>query len=173
MIVNTQTIILIMRSTFSILSLSFCALLMVSCEYFETTTHTPQQIKKASAWSDADQVPSFEGCQDLESSEQFDCFKNTLRTSLEEGLYAEPLVSNQEIDREIILTLLVDTDGAIRLTDTEGASGVFDAVVDLENILTNAVAQLPLALPATKTNVGVKVKTSIKVPIRIIATPQT
>lgn len=162
-----------MRSSFSFLSIAICALTMVSCEYFETTTHTPQQIKQASSWSDNDQAPSFEGCGDLESDDQFNCFKDTLRTSLEEGLYAEPLVSNQEIDREIILTLLIDTDGAIRLTDTEGASTIFDAVNDLENILTNAVAQLPLALPATKTNVGVKVKTSIKVPIRIIATPQT
>lgn len=162
-----------MKSTFTFLAISLCALLTVSCEYFETNTHTPQQIKQASAWSDKDQVPTFEACQDLQSDEQFNCFKETLRSSLEEGLYAEPLVSNQEIDKEIILTLLIDIDGSIRLTDTEGASNVFDAVNDLENILTNTVAQLPLALPATKTNVGVKVKTSIKVPIRIIATPQT
>ena len=81
-------------------------------------------------------------------------------------------IINQEIDREIILNLLIDVDGAIQLTDTEGASTVFEAVEELETLLINAVAQLPLALPATKTNVGVKVKTSIKVPIRIIATPQ-
>lgn len=149
-----------------------CAVLIVSCEYFETNTHTPQQIKQASSWSEKDQVPSFESCQDLDTKDQFNCFKNTIRTSLEESLYAEALISTQEIDREIVLNLLIDTDGAIRITDTEGASNVFEAVEDLENILTNAVAQLPLALPATKTNVGVKVKTSIKVPIRIIATPQ-
>lgn len=158
-----------MRSAFLFI---FVATLTISCEYFDTTTHTPKQIKQASSWSEKDQAPTFESCQDLTAEDQFDCFKNTIRTSLEESLYAEALVANQEIDREIILNLLIDVDGAIQLTDTEGASTVFEAVEELETLLINAVAQLPLALPATKTNVGVKVKTSIKVPIRIIATPQ-
>ncbi|MGB1971993.1 MAG: hypothetical protein ACPHSE_05805, partial [Flavobacteriaceae bacterium] len=54
--------------TFSLLTL---LTLFVSCDYFSTSTHTPQQIKKASQWSEKDQAPYFEECQGLAQAEQF------------------------------------------------------------------------------------------------------
>ena len=50
--------------------LSIC-LIFLNCEYFSTTTHTPKQIKKASEWSDKDQLPAFEDCQNEAEENRF------------------------------------------------------------------------------------------------------
>ena len=42
---------------------------------------------------------------------------------------------------------------------------------EFEQILTQAVANLPLALPATKTNVGVYVDSQFTMPVHISAQP--
>ena len=73
-------------------------LLIVGCENFSTKTYTPQQIKKASQWSDKDQMPTFEICSSLEIKEQFDCFKDEIANSIYNTLSYEELISNQEID---------------------------------------------------------------------------
>ena len=150
----------------------FLSSLFVGCEYFSTSTYTPQQIKKASQWSDEDQTPGFESCQDEAEEDRFSCFKNTISSTVNNALYAQELVSNQTIDQEIVLEIQIDKEGVISLLSIENASTVLDAIPSLSVLLEEAIESLPTALPATKTNVGVKVDSQLKLPIRVIANPQ-
>ena len=151
-----------------ILHLSF---LIAGCENFSTQTYTAQQIKKASEWSDKDQMPTFETCSSLEIKEQFDCFKDEIANSIYNSLSYEDLISNQEIDEEIILNIVIDEEGNIALENVENDSVVYDAIPTLSEIINTTISSLPKALPATKTNVGIYVKSKIKLPIRITASP--
>lgn len=154
---------------FYLLLLSF---LFVGCEYFSTSTYTPGQIKKASQWLDEDQTPGFESCQDEAEQDRFSCFKNTISSTVNNALYAQELVSNQAIDQEIVLEIQIDKEGEISLLSIDNASIVLDAIPSLSVLLEEAIKSLPTALPATKTNVGVKVDSQLKLPIRVIANPQ-
>ncbi len=148
----------------------FC-FLIISCKNFSTKTYTPQQIKKASQWSEKDQMPTFESCSGLETKEQFDCFKDEIANSIYNSLTYEDLISNQEIDEEIILDILIDEEGNIELDNVENSSIVYDAIPNISEIINSTILSLPKALPATKTNVGIYVKSKIKLPIRITASP--
>ena len=155
------------------LLLNFClfSFLITSCENFSTKTYTPQQIKNASQWSDKDQMPTFETCSSLEIKEQFDCFKDEIANSIYNSLSYEDLISNQEIDEEIILNMIIDEEGNIALDNVENGSTVYDAIPALSEMINTTISSLPKALPATKTNVGIYVKSKIKLPIRITASP--
>jgi len=146
-------------------------ILIAGCENFSTKTYTPQQIKKASQWSDNDQMPTFETCSSLEIKEQFDCFKDEIANSVYNSLSYENLISNQEIDEEIILNMVIDEEGNISLDNVENCSLVYEAIPSLSEIINTTISSLPKALPATKTNVGIYVKSKIKLPIRITASP--
>ena len=146
-------------------------ILIAGCENFTTKTYTPQQIKKASQWSDNDQMPTFEICSSLEIKEQFDCFKDEIANSVYNSLSYENLISNQEIDEEIILNMVIDEEGNISLDNVENGSLVYEAIPSLSEIINTTISSLPKALPATKTNVGIYVKSKIKLPIRITASP--
>ena len=146
-------------------------ILIAGCENFSTKTYTPQQIKKASQWSDKDQMPTFETCSSLEIKEQFDCFKDEIANSVYNSLSYENLISNQEIDEEIILNIVIDEEGNISSDNVENGSLVYEAIPSLSEIINTTISSLPKALPATKTNVGIYVKSKIKLPIRITASP--
>ena len=154
-----------------ILSICLFNFLIFGCENFSTKTYTPQQIKKASQWSEKDQMPTFETCSSLQTKEQFDCFKDEIANSIYNTLSYEDFTSNQEIDEEIILNLIIDQEGNIALGDVENSSIVYDAIPTLFEIIKSTISSLPKALPATKTNVGIYVKSKIKLPIRITASP--
>lgn len=158
-----------MKNIIAYLNLFALLFIVSGCEYFSTSTHTPQQIKKASKWSAKDQPPSFESCEDQPKEDQFSCFKNTISSTINTAIFSDELIANQEIDLEIVLLLSIDKQGMIRLEEIENASTAFDALPELSALLESAVSELPYAIPAMKTNVGEVVDTTIKLPIRISA----
>ena len=163
---------ILMKTTFAPFSLLFIASLFVGCEYFSTTTHTPAQIKQASAWSEEDQLPGFESCQDVPEEDRFLCFKNTISSAVNNALYEETLISNQQLEDEIVLKIGVDKEGVISLLEIDNTATVLDALPTLSTILEDAIDALPLAIPAKKSNVGIAVDTQLKLPIRITASEQ-
>jgi len=78
-------------------------------------------------------------------------------------------VANQTIEEELFLSLRVDEEGFISLDKVDLSNALRDAIPDLEQILTNAILQLPQAIPAIKSNVGTYVSTEFQLPVRIIA----
>lgn len=81
------------------------------------------------------------------------------------------LVATNPLDESVVLTLKVDKKGAFSLLEAEIPNRVIEVLPYLESTLQDAVANLPEALPATKTNVGVYVDTQFTLPIQIRAQP--
>lgn len=161
-----------MKANLSLLTISCTFFLFLSCDSFSTTTHTPQQIKKASSWSETDQPPTFKSCENLAQEEQFDCFKSSLTSLVDNALYEVELIANQEIDEELVLVVEVTDAGEINLKSVENSAYAFEAIPNLSSVLEDAIASAPEAVAAVKSNVGVNVTSQIKLPIRITASVQ-
>lgn len=153
-------------------SISILFIFLQGCEYFKTTTITKKQIKELSKWNDKDQAPSFVDCEGLEGDDNMDCFKNIITESLSDVLAEYSFNSVNLLNEEIIVTMEIDIDGNFSLLNIEDDADVLSQIDSLSEILETAVTSIPQALPAVKTNVGSKVKTQLKLPVRIIASPQ-
>jgi len=161
-----------MNSLVKIASISLMFILFQGCEYFNTTTISPKQVKEQSLWSENDQAPSFSECDGLEGDANAECFKNMITERLTSILAEYNFTSDTILNEEVILTLELDTEGYFSLGEFEDDADVLFQIESLSDILDEAVSALPQALPAVKTNVGVKVKTQLTLPVRIIASPQ-
>jgi len=153
---------------------SICILFFVvqGCEYFNTTTITSKQIKDQSLWNDKDQAPSFEYCNDLEGEDNLTCFKETISDNISYALSQYDFITSEPLDREVVFVIEIDLEGYFSLVNVEDEYDVISKIDSLYTEFETIVASLPQALPAIKTNVGIKVKTKLKLPIRIIASPQ-
>ena len=161
-----------MNSLVKIASISLMFILFQGCEYFNTSTISPKQVKEQSLWSENDQAPSFSECNGLEGDSNAECFKNMITERLTSILAEYNFTSDTILNEEVILTLELDTEGYFSLGEFEDDADVLFQIESLSDILDEAVSALPQALPAVKTNVGVKVKTQLTLPVRIIASPQ-
>ena len=153
---------------------SICIFFFVvqGCEYFNTTTITSKQIKDQSLWNDKDQAPSFEDCNDLEGEDNLTCFKETISDNISYALSQYDFITPEPLDQEIVFVIEIDLEGYFSLVNVEDEYDVISKIDSLYTEFESIIASLPQALPAIKTNVGTKVKTKLKLPIRIIASPQ-
>ena len=62
----------------TLLLIPFLVIQLTSCDFFESTTVSSKEIKKASSWSKKDQAPSYPECESLEKDEQLECFQNII-----------------------------------------------------------------------------------------------
>jgi hypothetical protein len=81
-------------------------------------------------------------------------------------------ITSEPLDQEVVFVIEIDLEGYFSLVNVEDEYDVISKIDSLYTEFENIVASLPQALPAIKTNVGIKVKTQLKLPIRIIASPQ-
>ena len=142
------------------------------CEYFNTTTITSKQIKDQSLWNDKDQAPSFDDCNYLEGEDNLTCFKETISDNISYALSQYDFITSEPLDQEVVFVIGIDLEGYFSLVNVEDEYDVISKIDSLYTEFESIVANLPQALPAIKTNVGIKVKTKLKLPIRIIASPQ-
>ena len=142
-----------------------------SCELLSSTKVSSSEIKKASSWSSKDQPPSFPECEEVEKKEQLKCFQSIISDQLKLAISDFDIIAVEPLNQEIIVQIKIDKEGVFSLLDAKIPNTVRDAMPELEQILTQAVANLPLALPATKTNVGVYVDSQFTMPVDIIAQP--
>lgn len=161
---ETKKIIILVLFPFFVIQLS-------SCDLFESTTVSSKEIKKASSWSNRDQPPSYPECESLDKEEQLECFQNIVSDRLMTTILEASFVASTPFEESIDLTIKVDKNGAFSLVEAEIPNSVLDALPYLESTLNDAVLNLPDALPATKTNVGVYVDTQFTLPILIRAQP--
>ena len=155
-----------------ITSIGILFFVVQGCEYFNTTTITSKQIKDQSLWNDKDQAPSFEDCNDLEGEDNLTCFKETISDNISYALSQYDFITSEPLDREVVFVIEIDLEGYFSLVNVEDEYDVISKIDSLYTEFETIVASLPQALPAIKTNVGIKVKTKLKLPIRIIASPQ-
>jgi len=153
------------------LLLSVLLILLSSCELFDSTTVSKKEIKKASTWSSKDQAPSFPECESLNKKDQMECFQDLISEYLMVSIAESNLVASSPIQASVVLRLKVDKKGVFSLEEAEISNDILEVLPDLETVLEDAVANLPKALPATKTNVGVYVDAQFSLPINISAQP--
>ncbi len=145
--------------------------ILQSCSYFNTVAITPEQIEKQSSWNDLDQKPTFPECEEADQEKSFICFKYSLRQRIVENLSNNEFISLEQFDEEIVLEIQIDREGNFSLSGIEDEYEVINQIETLSSVLNEVISNLPPALPAVKTNVGVKVNTILKLPIRIVASP--
>lgn len=153
------------------LLLSVLLVLLSSCELFDSTTVSKNEIKKASTWSSKDQAPSFPECESLNKKDQMECFQDLILEYLMVSIAESNLVASSPIQASVVLRLKVNKKGIFSLEEAEISNNIIEVLPDLETVLEDAVVNLPKALPATKTNVGVYVDAQFSLPINISAQP--
>ncbi len=144
---------------------------LCSCELFSSTKLSSSEIKKASSWSSKDQPPSFPECEGVEKKNQLKCFQSIISNQLTLAISDIDIIAIEPLNHEIFIQIKIDKEGVFSLLEAKIPNTVRDALPELEQVLNQAVANLPLALPATKTNVGVYVDSQLSMPVQISAQP--
>ena len=144
--------------------------LFSGCHLFESTKVPSKEIKTASSWSEKDQGPNFNECDDFENDqEKKDCFESIISNSILDYLDQNLLESSESISEEINIVLKIDKEGYFSLEEYNGSSKIDQAIPSLKEQLEIAVNLIPQAQPAVKTNVGTFVSTKLNLPILISA----
>ncbi len=158
-----------------LIRISFISILffvLQGCEYLNTINISPKQIKQQSTWNDRDQEPSFNDCEGLKNDANINCFKQIISNNISYALGQRTFISSEKLDQEIVVIIQIDSEGNFLLFEVEDEYDVISKIEFLYSELENIITNLPQALPAIKTNVGIKVKTQLKLPVRIIASSQ-
>ena len=151
-------------------SIFIILLLFSGGHLFESTKVSSKEIKTASSWSEKDQGPNFNECDDFENDqEKQDCFESTISNSILDYLDQNLLESSESISEEINIILKIDKEGYFSLEEYNGSSKIDQAIPSLKEQLEIAVSLIPQAQPAVKTNVGTFVSTKLNLPIVITA----
>ena len=152
------------------LAIAVAIQMFLGCQLFESNKVSPQEIKSASAWSEKDQKPSFTDCDGFDQAiDKKNCFESMISNSIMDYISENPWESSQYIDEEIVLNLQIDKAGYFSLLDIVRSKSIADAIPNMDESLKIAVSRIPQAQPAIKTNVGVFVATTLKLPIMISA----
>lgn len=147
----------------ALLSFSF-----FSCEFIDTKKVSNEEIKLASIWSENDQPPSFEQCDNLlELKDQKKCFEDYLLNLISSSLSLLKFESIESFDSEIIVIIKIDESGLFSVVKFDDLDDIFKKIKDLEKQIINIINNLPRALPAIKTNVGSYVNVKFAIPIKI------
>ena len=151
-------------------SIFIILLLFSGCHLFESTKVSSKEIKTASSWSEKDQGPNFNECDDFENDqEKQDCFESVISNSILDYLDQNLLESSESISEQINIVLKIDKEGYFSLEEYNGSSKIDQAIPSLKEQLEIAVNLIPQAQPAVKTNVGTFVSTKLNLPILISA----
>ena len=149
---------------FCIINVIFFSL--TGCHLFESTKVSTREIKSASSWSEKDQYPIFNSCKG-EGKDEKKCFESVISSTILNYVVEKGLVASENIDSEVVLNLVIDQEGFISMTSIDSSDYVLNAIPNLESTLFESIEYIPQAKAAIKTNVGVLVSSSFKLPIRI------
>ena len=141
----------------------------IGCDLFKSSKVPASEIKSASSWSLNDEHPSYSDCEDLDKEENFDCFGSIVSESIIKYISEEIVDVNVEIDEEIKLVINVDKEGFFSLLSIDASDFVKNSIEGIEEIIENAIYNIPQALPAVKVNVEEYVNAKFELPIRIIS----
>jgi len=151
-------------------SLFFISFFIISsCNLFKSNKVPSSDIKSASSWSSNDEKPSFNECEDLDKNESFNCFESIVSESILKYISEEIIEVNGEIDEEINIVINVDKEGFFSLLSIDASDFVKNSIEGIDEIIENAVYNIPQALPAVKVNVEEYVNTKFELPIRILS----
>lgn len=151
----------------SVLILGLCCLFF-GCE----TVKKPSPIKStALLWTQSDEAPSFAICDSLETSmDRYRCFQDQLSLLLTSKIMQHKWSPKNPLNDTLTVTLLIDQEGKISIKKIISSPSIQSEFPRIDSILKQSVSKLPMVLPATKTNMASRVKSTIDLPI-VFKTP--
>ena len=168
---NFKSIILKMSYKFSLLVL-LCSLTInfQACNFIDLRQVSQNEIKKASEWSKTDQIPSYNECEKFKTLEdQKKCFQETLIDLIYSGLTNKELKSEEEVSSELIIQIKINENGNFSLDSVVDPNNIIGKIPNLKKYINQTIQNLPDAMPAIKTNVGLFVNVKFSLPIKIIS----
>ena len=168
---NFKSIILKMSCKFSLLVL-LCSLTInfQACNFIDLRQVSQNEIKKASEWSKTDQIPSYNECEKFKTLEdQKKCFQETLIDLIYSGLTNKELKSEEEVSSELIIQIKINENGNFSLDSVVDPNNIIGKIPNLKKYINQTIQNLPDAMPAIKTNVGLFVNVKFSLPIIIIS----
>tara|TARA_B100001175_G_scaffold8691_1_gene6831 strand:- start:130 stop:600 length:471 start_codon:yes stop_codon:yes gene_type:complete len=119
-------------------------------------------------WKSSDEYPSVRLCNDLKATDLIkECFQTFLSNQIFDKLKLNQILIDKPINDTVYISLLIDNRGEISITDKNIPKSTINIIPNFESIITNIIDSLPNVLPATKTNLGVSVRSKFKLPIII------
>ena len=117
-------------------------------------------------WNKNDELPSIKLCDEIDSEfERSICFKKKLTNLIYENIDISGITVRKYLNDTLYISILIDKSGKISMLKSIIKPGIIKEIPNIESILNKAVNNLPIILPATKTNLGVQVSTSFDLPI--------
>jgi len=147
------------------------AVVFFSCEKLKKSPST--QHPTSFEWTFSDESPSFSHCDSLGTyQEQYQCFQTELNRLLSLQISQFQLQPNKSLNDTLTLTLLIDQKGQISIQKRTANNHIDTEFPFIDSLLQQSVSKLPRVLPATKTNVGLPVKSTIDLPLIFKTAPQ-
>jgi len=117
-------------------------------------------------WNKNDELPSIKLCDEIDSEfERSICFKKKLTNLIYENIDISGITVRKYLNDTLYISILIDKSGKISMLKSIIKPVIIEEIPNIETILKKAVNNLPIILPATKTNLGVQVSTSFDLPI--------
>ncbi|MDG1761516.1 MAG: hypothetical protein P8L72_07795 [Flavobacteriaceae bacterium] len=148
-------------------------LLSVTLVFFSCKQSSPEKHSISYEWTFSDESPSFSHCDSLQTyKEQYQCFQKELSRLLSNQINQYRLQPNNPLNDTLVLTLLIDQKGKISIKNRSTNTNIDTEFPFIDSLLQLSVSKMPNVLPATKTNVGLPVKSTIDLPLIFKTTPQ-
>lgn len=170
-VVNWSFKIIFQMHFFKVITIFLIGFFFIGCKFIELKKISAEKIKLESSWSEKDQPPSFEECENFSNLiDQKLCFEKKISNLIHSGLSSSRIESNEPFESQLNITIQVDESGLFSIKDIQDNDKILDNLPNLENEITQIINNLPKALPAIKTNVGSYVNVTFNLPIKIKAT---
>lgn len=139
--------------------------LILGCKenYNQKKIEIPSSVTK---WNANDEPPSIKLCDEINSElERNICFQEKLTRLIYDNIDFSEITVEKKLNDTLILSLLIDQKGKISFLNTSISLKIKSQIPLIDIILRKAVSELPIILPATKTNIGVQVSSSLELPL--------
>ncbi|MDB4291867.1 hypothetical protein N9954_00555 [Maribacter sp.] len=150
--------------------LSFLVLLcsLASCDFFtskeEKTAELVNEQLQQIDWSDVDNYPLFADCDETVSKvAQRRCFESELLKHCSKTLVAFDYHISKDTNPKVLVDLLVDQDGKISVLGIEKDTAIDTQMPKFDEIVAQAIKNIPPLAPALKR--GIPVKAKFRIPI--------
>ena len=133
--------------------LLFLLLLTTSCEYMNSLFDKDADKVDFTSIDEYPQFPSCDTLVTIESKQK--CFEYTATDIIQADLEVQEFHSSQPITDAIIVHFEVDKNGEASLFDLETSVLVKELLPELENVISESIANFPVLTPAKKQNINV------------------
>ena len=148
-----------------IINLFLLIFLILGCKenYTQKKIEIPPSVIK---WNVNDEPPSIKLCDEISSeSERNICFQQKLLRLIYDNIDFSEITVEKKLNDTLILSLLIDQNGKISFLNTSISFQIKSQIPLIDTILKKAISELPIILPATKTNIGVQVSSRLELPL--------